>query len=230
MSLTASRFDLPLTSPLPAGPDREFDAIAALACRIVATPIALVSMLNRECQIFPGAHGAPAGIPQRTIELSRSFCTIVVGTGEPLVVSDTRRDPRTSDSPVIEEFGILAYAGMPIFDRAGAPFGSLCVMSTEVRQWSPADLQHLTDLAAICTTQFRLREADSRAAVAADLDRIATELRERVVGDLFALSMSLGALRRATGADLARGVAAALEQVDRVLVNIRDSVHEPIAR
>ena len=75
--------------------DDAFDSLTRLAAELVAVPIALVSLLDRDRQWFKSAQGLCATQTPRDI----SFCNYVVADAAPLVVNDARRDP-ASQSPM----------------------------------------------------------------------------------------------------------------------------------
>jgi hypothetical protein len=60
----------------------------------LSVPVALVSLVSAEDQVFPGAAGLlePYQSERRT-PLSHSFCQHVVASAEPLVIEDARRHP-----------------------------------------------------------------------------------------------------------------------------------------
>jgi serine phosphatase RsbU (regulator of sigma subunit) len=184
--------------------DTTFDRYARLVRRSLRTPVALVSLVEAERQVFPGAVGLPEPWQtERGTPLSHSFCQHVVADRAPLVVSDARQDERVRDNPAIRDLDVVAYAGWPLTDHTGDVVGSLCAISDEPREWTDDDLEVLADLAAACSTELAergLRDAGARSL------RLAESMahRSRV---LLALSEALSATR--TPSD----VATALERV-----------------
>lgn len=128
--------------------------------RWLDVPVALVSLVRADEQVFPGAAGLgePYGGTRRT-PLSHSFCQHVVLTGSPLVIGDARDHPLVRDNLAVRDLGVVAYAGMPLTDAAGHVLGSLCAIDVTPRRWRPTELDALADLAAGCATELRLRLA-----------------------------------------------------------------------
>ena len=158
---------LPLGAPLPADSDPAFERFARLVRRQLGVPVALVTFVSVDEQVFPGALGLPE--PWQTTRrtpLSHSFCQHVVRSGEPLVVSDARTHPLVADSLAIPDLHVVAYAGVPLTDADGSVVGSLCAIDGRPRTWSDADLAVLTDLAGACSSEVRLRSAQQRASEA----------------------------------------------------------------
>ncbi|GIF24726.1 serine phosphatase RsbU (regulator of sigma subunit) [Actinoplanes tereljensis] len=213
--------DVPLSPPsddrltalartgLGAEPDPAFDRFADLVRRVLNVPVALVSLVEADRQVFPGAGGlAESWQKSRETPLSHSFCQLVVTTAAPLVVEDARTDPRVTGNPAIVDLEVVAYAGMPLTDDTGQVLGSLCAIDSAPREWSSSDLAMLSDLAAACSDTLRLRIAtqtarrrESRAGVAfgrsqlllrasvslantSTLDDIVSVVRELVTGSL----------------------------------------------
>ena len=123
----------------------------------------LVSLVDADRQFFPGQAGLPSPLDlQRQTPLSRSVCQRVVDTGEALLVSDARTDPRVRDNPVVAELDMGAYLGVPLTDSDGFVLGSLCAIDHHPRNWDDRAIEVLTDLAAACSSELRLRIAADR--------------------------------------------------------------------
>ena len=152
--------------------DPAFERFARMVRRQLLVPVALVSLVDHDRQFFPGQQGlAEPWARERQTPLSHSFCTLVVAVGEPLVVRDARTDPRVMDSAAIDDLGVVAYLGVPLTDADGHVLGSLCAIDGEPRSWTDDDLEALTDLAAACSSELRLRIAAERGSAA--LNRVA---------------------------------------------------------
>jgi GAF domain-containing protein len=124
----------------------------------LGVPVALVSLVTADQQVFPGMCGLPepwAGL--RATPLTHSFCQHVVTTAEPLIISDAREVPLVSDNLAVSELGVAAYAGFPLTDDAGQVLGSLCAIDVVPRDWTAAELRLLEDLARDCRNELRLR-------------------------------------------------------------------------
>jgi len=140
-------------------PEPEFNRFTRLACHAADAPIALVSFVEEraERQFFKSAKGLPSGITQT--DLDRSFCKVVSRSGAMLAVSDARTDERVRNNPVIDEMGVIAYLGAPIFGPSGEKLGSLCAIDRVPRHWSDNQKRAITDLAECVTDYIALRGA-----------------------------------------------------------------------
>ena len=216
-------------------PEPLFDRLAALAARVLRVPVALVSFVETERQVFRGRKVVFGPLEDvRETPLSHSICRHVAMRREPLVIEDTRRHPLVCDNPVVAEKKVIAYAGVPLFDAAGRAVGAFCAIDHAPRRWTEEDVALLQTLAAQVMSELALRDAMRR--MEADF----TRLREAEAGraqasrwrthdlrtPLQAMLLSLQAVRelgelnadQAECLDLARGSGEALAAlVDRML-------------
>lgn len=155
---------LPGSALLPARRDESFERFARVAQRHLGVPLALVSLVSQEGQVYPGAAGLPPDIDEsRHTPLTHSFCKYVVADRSPLIVDDARRVALLKDNPAIPELDVIAYAGYPLLDDTNAVVGSMCVIDHVPRRWTADELALLEDLAAACSSELRLRGERERA-------------------------------------------------------------------
>lgn len=159
--------------------DPVMDAFASRVRRLLDVPVALVSLVREDQQVFPGMVGLPQPwAARRSTPLTHSFCQHVVASGAPLVIEDAREHDLVRNNAAVPDLGVVAYAGMPLTDGAGNVLGSLCAIDSRPRRWDEQQLDLLGDLARACSTELRLRLAK----VDADRerhhrDRLDSELR-----------------------------------------------------
>ena len=152
--------------------DPAFERFARMVRRHLGVPVALVSLVDERRQFFPGQQGLPQPwAQQRQTPLSHSVCQYVVATAQPLVVPDTRTDPRLQGNLAIPDLAVIAYLGVPLTDGEDHVLGSLCAIDHVPRAWTEADVAAMVDLAAACSSELRLRIEADRARTA--LNRVA---------------------------------------------------------
>ncbi len=135
-----------------------FDRLARIAAAALHAPVALVSLVNAESQVFVGCVGLPQPLATvRELPISHSFCRYAVVTREPFIVTNARVHPLVHDNPVVEEVGVIAYAGIPLVASDGQALGSFCVIDRQPREWTEAEIALLTDLAGDVMTEIELR-------------------------------------------------------------------------
>ena len=148
------------TGLLDSPPEVAFDRMTSLASKILQTPVALVSLVDHDRQFFKSATGlAERWAQQRETPLSHSFCRHVVGSNEPLIISDAREHPLVRDNLAIEEIGVVAYAGIPLITSTGQALGSFCAIDGKPREWTSEEIAILSDLASFAMTEIELRLA-----------------------------------------------------------------------
>src|ERR1035441_8098178 len=103
--------------------------LARLGASTLQVPVALVSLVEKNRQVFPGMVGlAEPWATTRQTPLSHSMCQHVTASGSPLIRADAREDERTCNNLAIGDLGVIAYAGMPLTDGQGHVLGSLCAI------------------------------------------------------------------------------------------------------
>jgi PAS domain S-box-containing protein len=105
-------------------PDEErFDRITRIAAALFDAPIALVSLVDADRNWVKSCLGEV----DRAFPLSTSFCAVAIQSPEPLIVPDTRADPRfASFATVAGAPHLRFYAGVPVH-VGGVPVGTLCI-------------------------------------------------------------------------------------------------------
>ena len=121
-----------------------FDNLTQLAADLFETPMALVSLVDRERQWFKSCFGLCAAQMPR----EGSFCTHVVRDDSVLVVEDAAADPRFADNPLVVGGPCLRfYAGAPVRSEAGFVLGTLCVLDSRPHVFDEAARRRLQLLA-----------------------------------------------------------------------------------
>lgn len=166
--------------------DSAFDRITSLVSRLLAVPVALVSLVDVDRQFFKSSTGLPEPwASKRETPLRYSFCQHVVTSGAALIVEDAREHPLVCANPAVTELGVLAYLGVPLTTPAGHVLGSLCAVDTKIREWSKHDLALMHDMAAIVMRELALhREIAQRVKAEQQQQLLIAELHHRVKNTL----------------------------------------------
>lgn len=140
---------------LDSAPEQGFDDVVLLATTLCDTPIALVSLVDRERQWFKACIGLPVSETHRDL----AFCAhAILEPDEVLVVEDATQDPRFRHSAlVLGPPHIRFYAGAPIRTDAGQPLGTVCVIDTRPRTLSDTQRTALQALARQTAALLHLR-------------------------------------------------------------------------
>ena len=165
-------------------PEQDFDDLARLAALICGTPIALVSLVDRERQWFK----AKVGMDEKQTSRDVSFCAHAILKPDVMVVPDTLEDARFRKNALVTgEPHIRFYAGAPLITENGHALGSLCVMDQTPRNLTGAQKDALRSLSRLVVAQMELRRSVSDLS-SAIRDR---RLRENEIDQLFTLSLDM---------------------------------------
>jgi PAS domain S-box-containing protein len=135
-------------------PEEDYDQLVDLASEICATPIGLVSFVDRNRQWFKAAKGVPATETDRSV----SFCAHAIQQKELFLVEDASQDKRFAENPLVTgEMGIRFYAGVPVQAPNGCTLGTLCVIDTVPRTLTPNQRTALTILGRQVQARIALR-------------------------------------------------------------------------
>ncbi|MHD0300608.1 GAF domain-containing protein [Rhodococcus qingshengii] len=136
------------TGLLEPGPHPEVDRIVGLTIDAVGIPNAALNMITDVQQITAGiaSHSGDIG-EQRTHPLPDSLCVYTVVSASPLIIDDIADHPILKNHSAAQSGVVGAYIGIPIFDDAGHPVGTLCAWDTQPHHWSSGEIQIMTDLA-----------------------------------------------------------------------------------
>ena len=122
------------------------DRLTRLASTVFGVPTALITILDRDRQWMISTNGFQLRETRRDV----SFCAHAILQEGVFVVTDASTDPRFFDNPLVTgEPKIRFYAGCPVRLPGGAIAGTICIIDTLPRDFSPTNVNTLLDLAAI---------------------------------------------------------------------------------
>ncbi|TSJ41000.1 PAS domain S-box protein [Mucilaginibacter corticis] len=135
--------------------EKDFDELTKLAAAICGTPIALVSLVDKDRQWFKSHHGLAA----RETPRAYSFCAHAIAKpDEIMIIPDAKKDRRFADNPLVTgELDITFYAGVPLVNHEGFALGSLCIIDQQLRELSPEQTDALLILAKQVVDKLELK-------------------------------------------------------------------------
>jgi GAF domain-containing protein len=122
-------------------PEGFFDNLAQIMARCFDTPIALISLVDKERVFFK----ANVGMPEtRNVSRGLSLCSLAILNDEPTVFEDAVAEPCLLANPLVAgSFGLRFYAGAPITTEDGYHLGTVCVVDKKARPFSQSDKELL---------------------------------------------------------------------------------------
>lgn len=141
-------------------PEELFDKITEMAARLLNTPIALISLVDRNRQWIKSATGTDLKQTARDC----SFCTHTIRDNQTMIVEDALSDLRFSRNPLVTgEHSIRSYAGAPLCSDDGFNLGTLCAIDTKPRSFSAKEVALLEELSTLVVGHMELRALANRA-------------------------------------------------------------------
>lgn len=137
--------------------EEEYDDITKIASEICGTPIALISLIDKDRQWFKSKVGLDAEETSRDV----SFCGHAINEPDEIFeISDSRVDERFKDNPLVTgDPNVVFYAGSPLKDSTGHALGTLCVIDNEPGHLSSEQRLALKALSRQVVRQLELRKA-----------------------------------------------------------------------
>jgi diguanylate cyclase (GGDEF)-like protein len=155
-------------------PDEEsLDRVTRAARRVFGTPIALISLVDRDRLLFKSCIGLGVRETPRDV----SFCGHTILEHGPLVIEDTLSDPRFADNPLVTaEPKIRFYAGRPLRNNENFAIGALCIIDREPRVLSQEERRLLDDLGQWAEAVFASSQlGEAQRSLLAELDEAKRE-------------------------------------------------------
>lgn len=163
-------------------PEQVYDDIAFLAAQICQTPIALISLIDKDRQWFK----AKIGVEDEQTSRDISFCShAILEPKEIFTVTDAASDERFASNPSVTGAPhVRFYAGAPLVMSSGAALGSLCVIDRKPRVLNKQQQRSLLALArqvaAHLETRRQLIERDAEVTRMRQMETILRNSEQRI--------------------------------------------------
>lgn len=107
-------------------------------------------------------YGVHTNLLPRRIPRELTYCDVAAATDAPLIVSDSRSDPRFQENPFIDISGSRFYAGHPLYASSGDVIGTFCLHNIAPKAASSIPLDTLATFAKRAETELRSYETTTR--------------------------------------------------------------------
>lgn len=134
-----------------------------MVARFLEIPICFLGLMLRDHLVLKSALGlAKLGFmnplaQDRKICRKDSFCAQVIDTEQSLIIEDTLANPRYSHLPLVKNYGIRSYLGIPLITTTGHCLGTLAVMDLVPHAFSLKEQEFLA-----LTARWCLRELETQ--------------------------------------------------------------------
>ena len=157
--LTDARASVGRSAILDTVPDEALHRVTAMAARLFSAPIAIVSVVDHDRTWFRSHYGPEVEQIARDVDLR----TASIPHADPVIIEDGRSDPRSQGSHLVTgPLGLRFYVGVPLKRTDGQTIGTLSVLDFTPRSTTQAELENLTDLAALVVAQLETRHEGLR--------------------------------------------------------------------
>ncbi|MBR8834527.1 MAG: PAS domain S-box protein [Stigonema ocellatum SAG 48.90 = DSM 106950] len=135
-------------------PEQAFKDLVFLASQICGTPMALINLMDANCQCLKAKLGLD--IDQMPIDIGiASFC---MHLGDVLVIPDTLADERFATNPVVTSYPYVRfYVGVPLMTADGEAIGALCIADRVKREISPEQVEALRAVSRLIVRQLGIQ-------------------------------------------------------------------------
>jgi hypothetical protein len=153
-------------------PDLALDRVTALAARLFAAPIAVISVLDSDRVWLKSHFGAEVNEIVRAVDLTTPGPLLQ----ETMVIEDALRSETARQSPLVTgPAGLRFFAGAPLRRDGAEVIGTLSVFDTKPHTVTEVELANLEDLAALVMVQLDLRRESKRMTGELDSPTISAE-------------------------------------------------------
>ncbi|MGH7716306.1 MAG: GAF domain-containing protein, partial [Vulcanimicrobiaceae bacterium] len=131
-----------------------FDVFARLAAQLCGTSIATLSLIDDDRVWFKSVVGL---IGLSEVPRKESFSAVTLASADLFEVHDAKAEDRFRRTPLVRDYRVRFYAGMPLVTRGGYVIGTLEVMDEQPRTLTEAECGVLRTLAASVIEQLDAR-------------------------------------------------------------------------
>ncbi|WP_341831320.1 PAS domain S-box protein [Sphingobacterium thalpophilum] len=138
------------------GKDAEFDIFAQSATLITGCAVSLIALMEDDVQRIQSC----IGLEIDTVERQNTVCQYTIMSKNALIITDTAKDPRTANNPLINAAGIKFYAGVPIIDEDDIVLGTICVIDYKPKNLTEDQISSLHLLAKAVSQLYTRKKKD----------------------------------------------------------------------
>lgn len=136
-----------------------YDDITLIASHVCDTPIALVTLVDKDIAHFRSTIGLSlTSAPREDV-----FCSHTIQQEDVYIIEDTYNDEKFANNHfVANEPHLRFYAGAPLIDKEGYALGTLCVMDFKPRKLNPGQVNALKALSRQVMNLIELNQSQTK--------------------------------------------------------------------
>ena len=137
--------------------DETYNAIAELASNIMETPLAMITLIDKDRAWIKAQVG---NFPINEAPREHSFCAQTILNEQSMLVENAALDRRFRDNPyVMGESGIRFYFGVPLITSDNQAIGTICAVDSKPRKEPTASqINSFKNLSKIIISKLELRK------------------------------------------------------------------------
>lgn len=132
------------------------DRLTRLASTLVGAPATFITLVDADRDFYVSNSGFGEPLASQREMRGTTFCHYALVNDGPLVIDDTRGHPVYSEVSTVKTLGVAAYLGVPFHSATGEVLGSFCAVDFEPRDWSPAEIGVMSELASSAAHEIAL--------------------------------------------------------------------------
>jgi len=137
-------------------PEKRFDRLVRMACRMFNVPTAFISLIDADRQWFK----ASTGLDFDQLAREDAICAHAILNDDTLVIHDAEADSRFGDGPMTKgDTNARFYASCPLTLENGHRVGTLCIIDDHPRILDDEALKLFRDLAATVEREFIITQS-----------------------------------------------------------------------
>src|SRR6478672_4611962 len=152
-----------------------FTPLVELAARLLDAPMACVSLIDSDRQLFK----ASVGLDRVDVPREWGVWSDTLAAGGTMAIEDAAADPRFAGQPAIVGLGARSYLGTILRLPGGEVAGTLCVIDRKPRRFGPGDVATIEGLGRMADELLRAQAQSIALAEQAEQTRLNHEASER---------------------------------------------------
>eukprot|EP01117_Protostelium_nocturnum_P011345 TRINITY_DN4118_c0_g1_i2.p1 TRINITY_DN4118_c0_g1~~TRINITY_DN4118_c0_g1_i2.p1 ORF type:complete len:325 (-),score=87.94 TRINITY_DN4118_c0_g1_i2:108-1082(-) len=142
--------------------DDKFDAFTRIAMRLCDASISTISLVD-ENRVYNLSTSGLDGVQGISAPREETYCNYTILDKKPFLINGTMHGDQLSKHPLVVQFGIQFYLGVPLITKEGHSIGTLCVMDFRQKEENEINEEDIDGV--ISLSKLLVSELETRAAI-----------------------------------------------------------------